>query len=73
MTEIVDRCAKALCRYRAKNPADEMGGAIRYEDGPLLDEYVEQYWEWYIGDARAVIDAMKEPIADMIDTALRIE
>lgn len=43
-----------------------------YEDGPALDEYVSRYWQWWQSDARAAIEAMREPTLDMLGAGRRV-
>ena len=71
MSEMIERVAKAMCRYRAKNPVDGMSGTPRYEDGPLLDTYIQINWAWWESDARAAIEAMREPTECMVAAARR--
>jgi len=60
MTEMVERVARAICR----NSGEEM-------EVPGLELYVVDHWLAHRDDARAAIEAMREPTAWMDEAPMR--
>lgn len=61
MSEMVERVAKAICWKNGMNPDLTLGG-----DG------VNFLWHEYEGQARAAIEAMREPTSWMLNEAVEI-
>lgn len=56
MNEMIERVARAICKADGQDPDHE---------GELTDEGTFQ-WQSYVTDARAAIEAMREPTKAMI-------
>jgi hypothetical protein len=59
--DMIERVARAICRSRNEDPDGPLGLRGPVFNGP--------YWMYYVQDARAAIEAMREPTPSMIDAA----
>lgn len=60
MIDMVERVARAIARASNDDP-DGLTGSLLNED--------ERYWQHYVKQARAAIEAMREPTKDMRSAA----
>lgn len=68
MTDIppmVERCARAIARWHAmQTMGDEIAWIYLQYDSP--EAWVEEEWRQHEGEARAVIEAMREPSPEVV-------
>ena len=62
MSEMVERVARALCESNGSDP-----DALHFQIPD--DEYQEPAWKAYVFEARAAIEAMREPDDEMVEAA----
>ena len=58
MSEMIERVAKALCLSKY---ASELADGLLDLGAATLDDHVAQTWRDFTDDARAAIEAMREP------------
>lgn len=72
--EMVERVARAICRARGLNPDEVTMGSGGYGVNPqgrvtITNEIYQRRWHLSTGEARAAIQAMREPTSWMAERA----
>jgi len=68
MTDMIERVARAMCRNRGLDPDEATSGEGRVFAGGGSEFIVHRRrWAEHSGDARAAIEAMREPTGEMLD------
>lgn len=70
MTDQIERVARAICKALGCNP-DGMTQHFESVDGAVMRDEAVSHWQRCIPSARAAMEEMREPTADMIESGLR--
>mgnify|MGYP001568894675 CR=1 FL=1 len=72
MNEMVEKVAKGLCRLRVENNEKYRHDTQKHSK-EFIDRAIEAGYHNFLDEARAAIEAMKEPTEEMCDNAHLME